>query len=100
MAYDEELNDRWRAALAEQEGVSEKRMLGGADRSKAGRRLMFRVGKDNMAAALARPGAAIMELGGRKISGFVFVPAEQCDEDALKDWIALALSFVGTIPPK
>lgn len=112
MAYDEELNSRWRAALAKLEGVSEKRMmggtcfflngnmLGGADRGKTGRRLMFRVGKDNMAAALTRPGAAVMELGGRKMSGFVFVDAEQCDDDGLKDWIALARSFVGTLPPK
>jgi hypothetical protein len=112
MAYDEDLNSRWRAALADLQGVSEKRMmggtcfflngnmLGGADRGKAGRRLMVRVGKDNMATALARPGAAVMELGGRKMSGFVFVPAEQCDDDGLKDWIALALAFVTTLPVK
>jgi hypothetical protein len=112
MAYDEELNSRWRTALSDLERVSEQRMmggtcffvngnmLGGADCGKAGRRLMFRVGKDNMTAALARPGATVMELGGRRMSGFVFVPADQCDGDKLKDWIALALSFVSTLPAK
>ena len=113
MAYDEELADRFRNALGSFENISEKRMmggtcfflngnmLGGADRSKEGmRRLMFRVGKDNLNEALERPGAAVMELGGRRMSGFVFVDATACDDQALNQWIALAQSFVGTLPAK
>lgn len=93
MAYDEELAQRMRAALAGQPAFTEKRMMGGvcfflhgnmlsgADRNKDGmRRLMFRVGKENMAEALARPGAAAMEMGGRTMGGFVFVDAESCDD--------------------
>ena len=75
-------------------------MLGGADRQKdAAGRFMFRVGKDNEAQALARPGAIPLERGGRRMGGMVFIDEAACDDDALKDWVALALSFIGTLPP-
>ncbi|MBL4757945.1 MAG: TfoX/Sxy family protein [Rhizobiales bacterium] len=113
MAYDEDLTNRFRDALEGHVDISEKRMMGGicfllsgnmiggADRTKEGeRRFMFRVGKDNEAEALSRTGAAIMEMGGRRMGGMVFVEEEACDEAALKNWVALALSFVSTLPPK
>ncbi|MGI9417946.1 MAG: TfoX/Sxy family protein [Geminicoccaceae bacterium] len=113
MAYDEELAERFREALGGDEGVSEKRMMGGvcfllngnmiggADRTKEGaRRFMFRVGKDNHDEALKRPGAMPMDMGGRRMSGFVFVDAENCDDGALNDWIMLARSFVDGLPAK
>ena len=113
MAYDEDLAKRFRRATQGLDGMSEKRMmggvcfllngnmLGGADRNKEGlRRFMFRVGKDAHAAALKRPGAMPMEMGGRRMTGFVFVDAEQCDDDMLGDWIRLACSFVAALPAK
>ncbi len=113
MAYDEDLSNRFRLALDGINGVSERRMMGGicflvngnmvggADRQKDGRRrFMFRVGKDNATKALARPGAEIMEMGGRRMRGFFFVDAEACDDETLKDWVGLALSFVATLPAK
>lgn len=113
MAYDEDLAERFRQALSGRDGVSEKRMMGGvcfllngnmvggADRTKEGfRRFMFRVGKDNHAEALKRPGALPMEMGGRRMSGFVFVDAGKCDDSALDDWIGLARSFVDELPAK
>lgn len=113
MAYDEELTDRFRGALDGHTDISEKRMMGGvcfllagnmiggADRSKDGDgRFMFRVGKDNEAEALSRDGATIVEMGGRRMGGMVFVGEEACDDDALKDWLSLALSFVSTLPAK
>ena len=113
MAYDEMLAARFRDALAGLPDVSEKRMMGGicflvngnmiggADRTKEGvGRFMFRVGKDNEAEALSRKGAVAMEQGGRRMSGFFFVDEDACDAAALKDWVSLALSFVGTLPPK
>ncbi len=113
MAYDEELTSRFREALGGLPGVSEKKMMGGvcflldgnmvggADRTKAGEgRFMFRVGKDNQEEALGREGAQAMEQGGRRMTGLVFVSEEACDDDALKDWVSLALSFVTTLPPK
>ena len=113
MPVDEVLNARMRRALAAHAGISEKRMMGGvcfllngnmiggADRPKDGTpRLMFRVGKDNQAEADKLPGAQPMEMGGRRMSGFYFVDAEDCDEDALKQWMSQALKFVTTLPPK
>ncbi len=113
MAYDELLTSRFRDALGRTKGVSEKKMMGGvcfllhgnmiggADRTKSGDgRFMFRVGKDNEAEALSRPGAAVMEQGGRRMGGLIFVDEKACDDAALVNWIALALSFVSTLPPK
>ncbi|MBT5664980.1 MAG: RNA methyltransferase, partial [Rhodospirillaceae bacterium] len=36
----------------------------------------------------------------RRMGGLIFVEEDSCDDDALKDWISLALSFVTTLPPK
>jgi hypothetical protein len=101
------LADRVRRLLAGKRGVSEKRMFGGVCFLLRGNMLcgtarsafMFRVGKAQDAAALARPGARQMDFTGRKLAGFVFVdPA--CDARALKRWIAMAERYVGTLPAK
>ena len=76
-------------------------MIGGADRTRSGvGRFMFRVGKENEAEALSRDGASIMEQGGKRMGGLVFVDEDACDDTALRDWVSLALSFVTTLPPK
>lgn len=113
MAIDDALTQRFRDAVAGLDGLSEKRMmggvcflidgnmLGGADRTKAGDgRFMFRVGKAHEAEALSRDGATIMEQGGRRMGGLVFVSEEACDQSSLRDWVTLALSFVATLPAK
>lgn len=113
MAYDEDLADRFRKALSRRKDISEKRMMGGicfmdrgnmiggCDRAKTGqRRFMFRVGKENMEQALSREGAEVMEMGGRQMSGFVFIDEKHCDAAALKDWADFALRFTRTLPAK
>ncbi len=113
MAYDEALSGRLRRALEDLSGLSEKRMMGGhcfflngnmlagADRTKAGEgRFMFRVGKDRQEEALARPGATVMEFGGRRMGGLIFVDEEACDGQSLKAWVSLALGFVAALPAK
>ena len=113
MVYDETLTKRFRKALGRTRGVTEKRMMGGicfmingnmlgaADRTKQGLgRFMFRVGKDNEAEALSRPGSYIMEQGGRRMGGFIFVNEDDCDDQQLKGWIQLAKKFAKTLPPK
>jgi hypothetical protein len=63
--------------------------------------LLVRVGKDGMAAALERPGAAPMVMNGRTMGGFVFVAGDAIeDDDALEGWIATARAFVDTLPAK
>ena len=108
MARDHEaLADRVRAVLKGKKGISEKRMFGGVCFLLRGNmlcgtarsRFMFRVGKAQDAAALARPGARPMDFTGRKLAGFVFVdPA--CDARALKAWVAMAAKYVGALPAK
>jgi TfoX/Sxy family transcriptional regulator of competence genes len=113
VAYDEALAQRFRDTLRGVRGVSEKRMMGGlcllmngnmiggVDRTKDGAdRFMFRVGKENEAKALARPGASAVEMGGRRFSGFVFVDARACNSRALTAWVAMALGYVRTLPKK
>jgi TfoX/Sxy family transcriptional regulator of competence genes len=108
MALDEDLAERMRAALDGAGAVREVRMLGGlcfmlngnmvAGTSKRG--LMVRVGKEQHSNALARPGAKRMEMTGRPMEGYVFVDPLPPDDRSLQKWIALAVAFVKTLPPK
>lgn len=113
MPYDEELAGRLRTALDGLPDVEEKRMmggvifmvgghmLGGGRADKDGfRRFMFRVGKDQEAAALSRPGAVRVAMGKRQMPGFVHVDCDEVDDAALADWVSMALGYVGTLPPK
>ena len=61
---------------------------------------MVRVGKDNVEGAASLPGGEPMEMGGRRMRGFFFVTEEACDDDTMKQWLSLALSFVTTLPAK
>ncbi len=61
---------------------------------------MFRVGKAQDAAALARPGAKPMDITGRVMQGFIWVDPASCDARALKRWIAMAQVYVGKLPAK
>jgi len=108
MAVDEDLAERIRVALAGAGQVREVKMFGGlcfmlngnmvAGTSKRG--LMVRVGKDQQPNALARPGTQRMEMTGRPMEGYVFVDPPPADNQALRDWLALAVAFVKTLPPK
>lgn len=108
MAIDEDLAERMRVALAGTGAVREVRMFGGlcfmlngnmvAGTSKRG--LLVRVGKEQQSEALARPGARGMEMTGRPMEGYVFVDPPPPDEQALRDWLSLAVAFVKTLPPK
>lgn len=113
MAYDEHLTRRFHNALGLIDGGSEKKMMGGicflshgnmiggASRDKNGEGwFMFRVGKDNEADALSKPGAKILGFGERKMGGMIKVLEDDCDDAQLEEWIALAMSFVGQLPPK
>lgn len=73
-------------------------MLVGAMKSGA---LLARVGPARHQEAQSRPGATPMEMGGRKMTGFVAVTDEGIESDeALLDWIAYSETFVQTLPPK
>ena len=104
----DELSGRVRRALAG-EPITEKTMFGGACFMLGGnmlvgaspRGLMVRTGKEAYAAALARPHAEPMRQSTRVMPGYVVVaPEGLAADDDLRAWLALALDFVRTLPPK
>ncbi len=89
--------------------VTEQKMFGGVCFMLNGnmlvgaspRGLMVRTGRDAYAAALGRPHVLPMRLGQREMPGYVVVaPQGVAGEHDLAGWLALALAFVGTLPPK
>jgi TfoX/Sxy family transcriptional regulator of competence genes len=109
VAYDEELADRVRRALAPREGLSEKKMFGGIAFMLHGNmscgvekdQLMVRVGPERHEEALAQPHARPMDFTGRAMRGMVYVTPEGCRTDeALKRWVEQGLNFAATLPPK
>lgn len=105
---DTELVDRLRAALEGRDGITERRMFGGYCWllhgnmlcGVHGARYMFRVGKDLEAQALARAGAAPMDITGKPMRGLVWVDARAAHEAGLESWIDLAERFVGPLPAR
>lgn len=106
----EELADRIRELIGHKPGVTEKKMFGGfgfmlngnmvVGAMKSGA-LLMRVGPDRHEEAKRRPGAQPMVQGGREMAGFVEVTDDGItDDDALKESIDYAWSFVKTLPPK
>lgn len=62
--------------------------------------LLLRVGKERNGEALEKPGAHPMVMHGRSLTGYVMVNPDGLDQQALADWIDLALGHVRTLPPK
>ena len=108
MAYDEQLADRVRAALADRTDFDEQVMFGGlafmvnthmaCGMMRDG--LMIRVGKEGYDAALSR-GAQPLQMGERTMGGMVLVPtSDLAAEEPLASWIDHAVAFARADPPK
>lgn len=97
-----------RTALADIGSIREVRMFGGVGFMLNGnmlvaaskRGLLARVGKDAQGAALARPGARVMEMRGRVMQGYVFVDPSALTKASISSWLKLARAFVETLPVK
>jgi TfoX/Sxy family transcriptional regulator of competence genes len=109
MSYDEKLAERIRRALGPREDVEERRMFGGLAFLRSGRMfcgitaddLMVRVGPERYEAALQKPHVRPMDFTGRPMKGYVYVaPAGRRTDAALRAWINLSASFVGTLPTR
>jgi TfoX/Sxy family transcriptional regulator of competence genes len=109
MAYDEGLAQRIRDVMRERPGSGEKRMFGGVCFTWHAHMvvgvvkdtLMARVGEQYQATALRRSGVRPMDFTGKPLKGYVHVDASAIAEDRdLAEWVALALAFVETLPPK
>ena len=109
MAYDEQLAERIRVALADAPGLYERKMFGGIAFMTSGHmtvgilgdRLMARLGPEGTARALERPHVSPMDFTGPPSRTMVFVePAGIAADADLAEWIGAAREFVATLPPK
>ena len=110
MAYDEDLANRIRDLLADEDAITEKKMFGGlafllhgnmaVSASRDGG-LLIRIDPADTDASLARPHVARMEMGGRAMDGWITVaPAGLKTKRELAAWVTQSLDFVKTLPPK
>jgi TfoX/Sxy family transcriptional regulator of competence genes len=108
MAFDEELAGRVREIIADQSGVTEKRMFGGlawlvhghiAVVALNGGDLMVRVARAEHEAMLAEPGAATMVMHGRPLRGWITVAEQACvTRSDLATWVRRGLTYAATLP--
>lgn len=107
-AASDAMGDRLRPLLGP--GLVEKKMFGGigfmlrgnmAIGTTAKGDLLVRIDPVRQDEALAMPGAYQMHMGERPMTGFIAVDEEGTpDDDALRTWIAYAMKFAETLPPK
>jgi TfoX/Sxy family transcriptional regulator of competence genes len=110
MAYDEDLANRLRELLADEDAVTEKKMFGGlafllhGNMSVSASRnggLLARIDPPDTEAALARPHVELMRMGGRTMDGWITVaPDGLKTKRQLAAWVNRSLTFVRTLPPK
>ena len=101
MAYDNDLAEKVRKAIAGERGWTERKMFGGLAFMKRGmmccgivdRWMMVRVGPDEYEKALARPHVRPMDFTGRPMRGMIYVLPEGIrNTAAIRKWIALAVN--------
>jgi TfoX/Sxy family transcriptional regulator of competence genes len=110
MPYDEDLANRLRELLADEDAVTEKKMFGGlafllhghmcVSASRTGG-LLVRIDPADTEAALERPHAARMEMGRRTLDGWISVaPDGVRTKPDLATWVERGVAYVKTLPPK
>ncbi len=110
MAYDEELADRVRELVVDQDGLTEKRMFGGlaflidgnmavSASSRGG--LLLRVDPAETDALVSEPGARRFDMRGREMDGWLHLDAEALSTDhQLEQWVARGLAYARSLPAK
>ena len=109
MASEPKTLDRVRKILSRQR-VVEKRMVGGSLGfmvkgklcvSVGGNRILVRVDKASRLKLLKKPGTRPMKLGGKTLTGFIFIdPAGYRTDAQLKAWIRQSLQTIASLPVK
>jgi TfoX/Sxy family transcriptional regulator of competence genes len=109
VAYDEALAQRIRKVLADQPGLTEKKMFGGVGFLIRGNMacgvhgddLIVRVGPARYEEALAQPNARVFDMTGRPMVGWVEVaPAGVDSVGELLRWVTLGVEHVKALPTK
>jgi hypothetical protein len=110
VAYDEALAERIRELMAQEKGLSEKRMFGGLAFliggnmaiSASGRGgILVRVGPEQSDELVATTTASVAILGGRPVSGWLRVDsADVRTKPQLSKWVSLATTCARSLPAK
>jgi TfoX/Sxy family transcriptional regulator of competence genes len=110
MAYDEDLANRIRELIADEDGLTEKRMFGGLaflidghmSVSVSGQGgLLLRVDPEQTEALLAEPHAQPFAMRGREMQGWLRVEPEGVTSRAqLERWVRRGVDHARTLPPK
>ena len=108
MAYDEEIAVRLRKALGNK-NTEEKKMFGGIAFMLNGHmccgvsddRVVLRLGKEGAARPLAEPHIEEMDFTGKPIKSMVYLTEPiHGDQAQLKGWVAEAVKFISSLPPR
>ena len=110
MAYDEDLANRIRELVADEPGLTEKKMFGGLafliggnmSVSASGQGgLLLHVDPEESDALLAKPHAHPFVMRGRAMNGWLRVDAEGVKTKAqLERWVGRGVSYARSLPPK
>ncbi|MPZ16115.1 MAG: RNA methyltransferase [Chloroflexi bacterium] len=110
MAYDEDLADRIRAAIQEQDGVTEMRMFGGLAFLVGGHMavsasgqggLLLRVDPRETDSVVRADGVTRFEMRGRAMDGWVRVdPSAIASDQELTRWVQVGVAYARSLPPK
>ena len=109
MAFREDLAERVRELLTDEETLREQPMFGGLSFMVRGylpcgvhgEDLIVRLAPDEGAAALEEPHARAMDFSGRPMRGWLFVgPAAELEEEAFSQWVRRSLEHCLTLKPK
>lgn len=110
MAYDEHLAARIRDLVADETGLTEKKMFGGlaflvkgnmavAASGQGG--LLVRVDPAESAELVAKTPATEMEMRGRRMAGWLRLSSADVEaDDELSVWVDRGVSFARSLPPK
>ncbi len=110
MAYDEDLADRIRELLAGECELTEKKMFGGlafliggnmavAASGQGG--VLVRVDPAQSDTLVATTNARLMEMRGRRMQGWLRVPAEAvATKRELRRWVELGTTYARSLPAK
>ena len=109
MAYDEQLAARIRDLVADETGLTEKKMFGGlaflvegnmavAASGQGG--LLVRVDPAESAELVETTPATEMEMRGRSMAGWLRLDSADVEDEELSAWVDRGVSFARSLPPK
>jgi TfoX/Sxy family transcriptional regulator of competence genes len=109
MAYDEQLAARIRDLVADEAGLTEKKMFGGlaflvegnmavAASGQGG--LLVRIDPAESAELVETTPAVEMEMRGRSMAGWLRLDSADVEDEDLSGWVDRGVSFARALPPK